>query len=213
LATADDEVDLTIGLLERASGVAPFGWWSSFLLVVVVVTVVVLEMTIITSVTSLVIVLVVVAITTTISPVVVTHVVAVIVTVVVAPIVAVIIASIPVIVARIGPAITVVSSIRSTVKVVETLATVPVVVVVAPGPLGGRRDSKGALQLLALPHGVLSIAVELALVVHDHVEVTFEEGGRSWWIRHIGFAGSLARPGASVGGIRVYYFPQDACTI
>jgi hypothetical protein len=86
----------------------------------------------------------------------------------------------------------------STVMVVETLATVPVVVVVAPGPLGGRRDSKGALQLLALSHGVLSIAVKLALVVHDHVEVTFEEGVRSWWIRHIGFARSLARPGASV---------------
>jgi hypothetical protein len=29
---------------------------------------------------------------------------------------------------------------------------------------------------------VLGITVELALVVHDHVEVTFEEGGRSWWI-------------------------------
>jgi hypothetical protein len=78
------------------------------------------------------------------------------------------------------------------------LATVPIVFVVAPGPLGGKRDSKGALQLLALSHGVLSIAVKLALVVHDHVEVTFEEGGRFWWIRHIGFSRSLARPGASV---------------
>jgi hypothetical protein len=45
---------------------------------------------------------------------------------------------------------------------------------------------------------VLGIAVELALVVHDHIEVTFEEGGRSWWICYVGFAGSLARPGASV---------------
>jgi hypothetical protein len=106
--------------------------------------------------------------------------------------------SIPIIVARIGSAITVVSPIRSTITVVETLATVPVIVVVAPGPLGGRQDSQGALQLLALPHGVFSIAVELALVVHDHVQVTFKEGGRSWWIRHIGFAGSLARPCASV---------------
>jgi hypothetical protein len=34
----------------------------------------------------------------------------------------------------------VISSIRSTVTVVETLATVPVVVVAAPGPLGGRQD-------------------------------------------------------------------------
>jgi hypothetical protein len=47
--------------------------------------------------------------------------------------------------------------------------------------------------LLAFPHDVFSIAVKLALVVHDHVEVTFEEGGRSWWICHIGFARSLAR--------------------
>jgi hypothetical protein len=45
---------------------------------------------------------------------------------------------------------------------------------------------------------VFGIAVELALVVHDHIEVTFEEGGRSWWICYVGFAGSLARPGASV---------------
>jgi hypothetical protein len=45
---------------------------------------------------------------------------------------------------------------------------------------------------------VLGVAVELALVVHDHIEVSFEEGGRSWWICYIGFARSLARPGASV---------------
>jgi hypothetical protein len=40
--------------------------------------------------------------------------------------------------------------------------------------------------------------VELALVVHYHIEVTFKEGGRSWRICYIGFTGSLARPGASV---------------
>jgi hypothetical protein len=45
---------------------------------------------------------------------------------------------------------------------------------------------------------MLGIAVELALVVHDHIEVTFEECGQSWRICYIGFAGSLARPGASV---------------
>jgi hypothetical protein len=118
---------------------------------------------------------------------------------VIAAVVAAIIMSVPVIIARIGPAITVISSIRLMVTVVETLATVLVlVVVVAFGPLGGRQDSKGALQLLALSHGVLSVAVKLALVVHDHVEVTFEEGGRFWWIRHIGFTRSLARPGASI---------------
>jgi hypothetical protein len=45
---------------------------------------------------------------------------------------------------------------------------------------------------------LLGITVELALVVHDHIEFTFEEGGRSWWICYVGFAGSLARPGAFV---------------
>jgi hypothetical protein len=45
---------------------------------------------------------------------------------------------------------------------------------------------------------MLSVAVELALVVHDHVEVAFEEGGRSWWICHVGFARLFARPGSSV---------------
>jgi hypothetical protein len=45
---------------------------------------------------------------------------------------------------------------------------------------------------------MLGITMELALVVHDHIEVTFKEGGRSWQICCVGFAGSLARPGASV---------------
>jgi hypothetical protein len=45
---------------------------------------------------------------------------------------------------------------------------------------------------------VLGVAVELALVVHDHIEVTFKEGGRSRRICYVGFTGSLARPGASV---------------
>jgi hypothetical protein len=196
LATSDDEVDLAVGLLKCAIAVAPFGrWrWSSFLLIIVMVIVVVLTMSIIVSVVALVIVMII----TTITPVVVTPIIAVIATVVVASVIAAIITSIPVIIARIGPAVTVISSIRSTITVVEALATVPVVVVVAPGLLGGRRDSKGALQLFALSHGVLSVAVKLALVVHDHVEVAFEEGGRSTRIRHIGLARSLARPGASV---------------
>jgi hypothetical protein len=192
------------GLLKRAIGVAPFGrsWWSLFLPVVVVVIVLVLATSIITLVFSSVVALVVVVIITTITPVVVTPVVVVIVTVVVASVivavVAAIITSIPVIVARIGPAITVISSIMSTVTVVEALATVVVIIVVATSLLGVRRDSKGALQLLSLPHDVLSVMVKLALVVHDHIEVTFEEGGRSWWISHIGFARSLAQLGASV---------------
>jgi hypothetical protein len=117
---------------------------------------------------------------------------------VVTAVVAVIITSIPVVIVTIGPAIPVITSIRSTVTVVEVLVTIPVVVVAALGLLGVRRDSKGTLQLLALFHGVFSVAVELALVVHDHVEVTFEEGGRSWWICHVGFARSFARPVSSV---------------
>jgi hypothetical protein len=167
-----------------------------------VVIVVVLAMSIITSIISSVLALVVVLIIMPITPMVVMPVVAVIAMVVVASVIAVVVATIvtsfPIIVARIGPAITVISSIRSTVMIVEALTTVLVVVVVAPRLLGGRWDSKGALQLLALPHGVFCVAVELALVVHDHIEVTFEEGGRSWWIRHIGFARTLARPGASI---------------
>jgi hypothetical protein len=211
LATSDDEVDLAVGLLKRAIGVASFRWWwwSSFLLVVVVVIVVVLATSTIASVISLVVALVVVAITTMITPVIVTPVIAVIAMVAIASVIAVVVAaiitSIPVIIARIGPAVTVISSIRSAVMVVETLATVSAVIVVAPGLLGGRRYSKGALQLFALSHGVLRVTVKLALVVHDHVEVAFEEGGRSWRIRHIGLARSLARPGASV----VVVFPVE----
>jgi hypothetical protein len=75
----------------------------------------------------------------------------------------------------IGPAITIITSIRSTVAAVETLITIPVVA--TPGILRGRQDPQGTLQLLALPHGVLSIMVELALIIHDHVEVAFEKGG------------------------------------
>jgi hypothetical protein len=157
-------------------------------------TVVVLATSIITSVVSSVIVTIIMEIITMITYVVAAPVVAVIATVVVAPViaavVAVVITSIPIVIARIWPAILVISSIRSMVTIIEALTTALVVVVVASGLLGGRRDSKGVLQLLALPHGVFSVAVEL--VVHDHIEVTFEEGGRSWWICQIGFAGTLA---------------------
>jgi hypothetical protein len=45
---------------------------------------------------------------------------------------------------------------------------------------------------------MLRIAMKLALVVHDHVEVAFEEGGRSWQICHVGFTRSFARPGSDV---------------
>jgi hypothetical protein len=89
----------------------------------------------------------------------------------------VIITSIPVVVATIGPTVTVITSIRSTITVVEALVTVLVVVVAALGLLGVGGYSNGTLQLLALPHGMLGVVVELALVVHDHVDVTFDEGG------------------------------------
>jgi hypothetical protein len=204
LATSHDEIDLAVSLLERTIGVARFGrWrWSPLLAVVVAGTVVILAMSIITPVVSLVIVMIFAAIIMTIASVVVAPVVAVVamvvVTSVITAVVAVIITSIPIVIARTGLAVTVISSIRSTVAIVKALATIVVVVVVASDLLGGRWYSKGALQLLALPLGVLGVAVELALVVHDHIEVTLEECGRSWWICHIGFARSLSQPGASV---------------
>jgi hypothetical protein len=52
---------------------------------------------------------------------------------------------------------------------------------------------------------MLGVAVELALVVHDHIEVTFKEGGRSWRICYVGFTGSLAQPSAPV----VVVFPIE----
>jgi hypothetical protein len=82
--------------------------------------------------------------------------------------------------------------------IVVVLITISVIVVIAPGLLRGRRDPYGMLQLLALPHGTLGIAMKLALVVHDHVEVAFVKGGRSWSICHVGFARSFARPGSVV---------------
>jgi hypothetical protein len=156
--------------------------------------VVVLATSIITPIISAVITLVVTVITLAVVAPVITVVATVVVAHIITAVVAAIITSIPVLIAMIGPAVTVITSIRSTVTVVEALVTVPVVIVAALGlfELGGY--SEGTLQLLAFPHDVFSIAVKLALVVHDHVEVTFEEGGRSWWICHIGFARSLARP-------------------
>jgi hypothetical protein len=156
-------------------------------------------MSIITSIISSVVVTIIMVIITTITSV--KPVVAVIATVVIASVIAAVVAmiitSIPIVVVGIGPTIMVILSIGSTVTIVEALAAVAIVVV-SSGLLGGRRNSKGTLQLLALPRGVLGVTMELALVVHDHIEVTFEEGGRSWWICYIGFAGSLARPGASI---------------
>jgi hypothetical protein len=154
------------------------------------------------SIISSVIVTIIMVIITMITFVVIAPVVAVIATVVVASVimavVAAIITSIPIVVARMGPAVTVISSIRSTVTIVEALATVAVVIAITSGLLGGRWDSKGTLQLLALPHGVLGVTAELALIVHNHIEVTFEEGRRFWWICYIGYARSLARPSASI---------------
>jgi hypothetical protein len=196
LETADDEVDRSVGGLECITRVAPFRWWRwrSLLAIVVVVVVVVMATSIIMPIISVVTALVITAITLAV----VTHVIAVVATIVFALIIVAVVAmittSILVVIATIGPAVTVITSIRSTVTVVEALVTVPVVVVAALGLLGLGGYSEGTLQLLALPHGVFGVAVKLSLVVHDHVEVAFEEGGRSWWVRHVGFARSLARP-------------------
>jgi Na+/serine symporter len=80
----------------------------------------------------------------------------------------------------IGSAVTVITSIRSKFTVVEALVTVLVIIVATLGLLGLGGYSKGTLQLLALSHGMFGVTVKLALVVHDHVEVSFEEGGGSW---------------------------------
>jgi hypothetical protein len=117
---------------------------------------------------------------------------------VITAVVAVVITSIPIVIATIGPTVMVITSIRLMVTVVETLVTVLVVVVDALGLLGVGGYSKGTLQLHALPHGMFGVAVELALVVHDHVEVTFKEGGRSGWICHISFTRSLLLPVSSI---------------
>jgi hypothetical protein len=133
---------------------------------------------------------------------VITPVVAIVATIVVASIITVVVAaaitSIPVIVVMIGPAVTVITSIMSMVTVLEAMVTVLVVIVAALSLLGVGGYSKGTLQLLALPHGMFGIAMKLALVVHDHVEVTFEEGGRSWWFYHVIFARSRSRPVSSI---------------
>jgi hypothetical protein len=200
LATADDEVNLSVGRLECIVGVAPFRWWwwRPFFTVVVVAVVVILATSVITSVTPVIVALVVTTIILAILTSIIAVIAMIVATSVVAAIIAMIITSIPVIIAMIGPAITVITSIRSAVTIVVALVTVPVIVVAAFVLFRGRRDPQGTLQLLALPHGMLSIAMELALVVHDHVEIAFEEGGRSWWICHVGFARSLARPVPSV---------------
>jgi hypothetical protein len=52
---------------------------------------------------------------------------------------------------------------------------------------------------------MLGVTVELALVVHDHVEVTFKEGGRFGWVSHVDFAGSLARSAPAV----IVIFPVE----
>jgi hypothetical protein len=64
---------------------------------------------------------------------------------VVAVIVVAIITPILIVVARLRPTVMVISLIRSTVTVVEVLTTIAVVVAVAPGLLGGRWYSKGAI--------------------------------------------------------------------
>jgi hypothetical protein len=107
----------------------------------------------------------------------------VVVTSVIAAVVTSIITSIPVVIA----------AVWSTVTVVVMVVAVLVVVVIALGFLGFRGYSKGTLQLFALPHVMFGVAVELTLVVHDHVEVTLVEGGRLVGY-HIAFTGSLARP-------------------
>jgi hypothetical protein len=116
LATSDDEVDLAVSLLECTIGVAPFGRWRRCLLFTVVVLAVVVVLA--TSIIASVVVTIIVAIVTTIASVapvgaVVTMVV---VASVIAAVVAAIITSIPIVIVRIGYAVTVILSIKSTVR-------------------------------------------------------------------------------------------------
>jgi hypothetical protein len=45
---------------------------------------------------------------------------------------------------------------------------------------------------------LLGVVVELTLVIHNDVEVTFKEGGRSRWVCCIYLTRSLVRPAATV---------------
>jgi hypothetical protein len=117
LATTNDEVDLAVGLLECTIGVSPFGWWRRCPLLAVVVLVVVVVLA--TSIIAPVVVTIVVAIITMITSIVLIN--AVVTTVVIASVIAAvitaIITSIPIVIARIGFVVTVISSIRSTVVI------------------------------------------------------------------------------------------------
>jgi hypothetical protein len=167
----------------------------------VVAVMVVLAAVIITSIILVVTALVITAITLSI----VTPVVAIVATIVVASVIAVVVATIitpiPIVVATIGSAVKGNHVDQVDGYGFETLVTILVVVVVALGLLGFRGYSKGTLQLFTLPHGMFSAVVELALVVHDHVEVTFEECGRSWWICHVSFTRPLSRHVSSIAVI------------
>jgi hypothetical protein len=205
LWTANDEVDLLVGGLKCAIGVAPFWWWwwRAFLVVVVIAVVVVLATTIITSVVTALIIPVVATVVPPVIAVVFVAIVAAVVAVsvistIIMAIVTVIIMVVPVVVATVGSSITVITLIRSTVTVVIAVVAVLVIVVVALGLLRLWRYPLGVLQLFALPHGVLGVTVEQTLVVHDHVEVTFEESGGSGWIGCLDLAGSLARSVAAI---------------
>jgi hypothetical protein len=143
LATSDDEVDLAVGLLECTVRVAPIGWWRRCPLLTVVVWAVVIVMA--TSIITPVVVTVIMASITTIASDALVG--AVMTTVVVASVIAavaaVIITSIPIVIVRIGSTVSVVSSIRSTVTILEVLTTTTFVIAVAPSLLGGRWYPKG----------------------------------------------------------------------
>jgi hypothetical protein len=205
LATIDNEVDLLVSYLERTIRVTPFWWWwwRALLGVIVIAVVVVLATSIIMPIIAAVIALVITAI---IPPVVIPIIAVIFVTIaasvviasVIMAVVVAILTSIPVVVATVGSTVALITSIRSTVAVVVMVVAVLVIIIVALGLLGFEGYPEGTLQLLTLPRGMFGVAVELTLVVHDHVEVTLEEGAWSWWICHIGFTGLLARSVSTV---------------
>jgi hypothetical protein len=143
LATSDDEVDLAVGLLECTVGVCPFGWWRRRPLLTVVVCAVVIVPA--TSIITPVVVTVIVEIITAIASVALVGAVAttIVVASVIAAVVTTTITSISIVNARIWSTVSVISSIRSTVTILEALTTTAVVIVVAPGLLRGRWYPKG----------------------------------------------------------------------
>jgi hypothetical protein len=126
LATTDSGVDLSVGVLERAVGIARFWWWWRRRLLTTVVVIVVDVIT-----TAVVTLVITAFITMVVAAVVVTTIITSIITVIVATIIMVI----PIVDATVRSSVAVVTSIRSTFAIVVAASPVLVIVVAALGLL------------------------------------------------------------------------------